>query len=189
MKIELKNFKHAAFSSRGTACFTATVYVDNVKTFIASNSGQGECSSFHPVDGKTVENIHQVERWIESQPKIKLMDEFEVFDNLDYFIARLVDRQIESTRLKRLLKKHVVIYDPMSHAPSPKACALMEFASSFKPSGLNDKQRDSLEKIYTGCLILNDLEIDLALDMFLASNVPEKMTAVYRQIKEKLKAA
>ncbi len=189
MKIELKNFKHAAFSSKGTACFTATVYVDDVKTFIASNSGQGECSSFYPVDGKTLEDVHQVERWIESQPKIKLMDEFEVFDSLDYFIARLVDRQIETVRLKRLLKKHVIIYDPMSYPPSPKAGALLEFPGSVKPASLNDKQRASLEEKYTGCLILNDLELDQALDMFLASNVPERMSEVYRQIKDKSEVA
>ena len=57
MKIELKNFKYAAFASEETLCFTASVYVDGVRTFMASNSGHGESNSIHPVNGKNREDI------------------------------------------------------------------------------------------------------------------------------------
>lgn len=49
--ITLKNFKHAAFASEETYCFQATVYINGSKAGLASNSGHGGPTDFHPTNG------------------------------------------------------------------------------------------------------------------------------------------
>jgi len=51
MKITLKNIKYSAFASQDTHCFQATVYIDGVKLFTASNDGHGGCDSYDAIKG------------------------------------------------------------------------------------------------------------------------------------------
>jgi len=46
MKVEVKNIKHIASLSEETYCFTATLYVDGVKSGEVSNRGHGGCNEF-----------------------------------------------------------------------------------------------------------------------------------------------
>ena len=48
MKIELKNVKFAAFASEETNCFSATVWIDGVKSGTAENSGKGGMTFIEP---------------------------------------------------------------------------------------------------------------------------------------------
>jgi len=48
MKIELRNFKYAAFASEETPCFSATVYIDGAKAGEARNDGHGGATLIHP---------------------------------------------------------------------------------------------------------------------------------------------
>ena len=51
MEITIKNLKTAEFASHETLCFSATVYVDGVRSFTAENDGNGGCNFYHPVKG------------------------------------------------------------------------------------------------------------------------------------------
>lgn len=48
MKIELKNIKHAAFNSEETQCFTASVYINGVRSGTVRNGGHGGSDHFEP---------------------------------------------------------------------------------------------------------------------------------------------
>ena len=177
MKIELKNFKHAIFASEETLCFTAAVYVDGTRTFDVSNSGKGEENRVHPVKGRNWDDVRRVQDWIAKQPKVKLEDDMEINDDLDFFLSRLADREVAKKRLKALLRKHVVFYDP-----NPQTGGLCELPSSVKPAEFTDAHRKSLKGIYNNCLILNDLDFDQCLDFFVAYNndVTSQMTKIYQ---------
>ena len=181
MKIELKNFKYAEFASEETLCFTASVYVDGTRMFLASNSGKGEENRIEPVKGKSWEDVRQVQDWIAKQPKVKLEGDMEIDDDLDFYISRLANREVSRKHLKALLKKHVVIFDP-----DPAINGLQQFASSFKPADISDAHRMQLNRIYPGCLILNDLDIEQALVLYIASSDAgyPKIDEVYQQIKQ-----
>jgi len=83
MKIELKNFKHAAFASEETLCFSATVYVDGQRMFEASNSGKGEYTRIEPLKGHSAADLKRVSDWVAKQPKIQLQGDLEVDDDID----------------------------------------------------------------------------------------------------------
>ena len=105
----------------------------------------------------------------------------EIDDDLDFYISRLANREVSRKHLKALLKKHVVIFDP-----DPTINGLQQFASSFKPTDISDAHRKQLNRIYPGCLILNDLDIEQALDLYIASSDSgyPKIDEVYQQIKQ-----
>jgi len=180
MKIELKNFKYAEFASEETLCFTASVYVDGTRMFTASNSGKGEENRIEPVKGKSREDVRQVQDWVANQPKVKLEDDMEIDDKLDFYISRLAEREIARKKLKSLLSKHVVIFKPNTPHSS-----FVQFDKSFKPTDLSDSHREHLQGIYHDCLIINDIDIEKALDLYLATapGSPIKADDVYQQIK------
>lgn len=45
-KVELKNFKHNETMSEETDCFSATIYIDDVKVGEVSNRGHGGCNDY-----------------------------------------------------------------------------------------------------------------------------------------------
>ena len=179
MKIELKNFNHAAFASEETLCFSASVYVDDIRTFEVSNSGKGEENRIMPVKGKSMAAIHPVQEWVSQQPKVKLSDSMEVKDDLDFYLSRLANREVVKKQLKSTLKKHVLIFEPNDQMD------LRQFASAFKPTDISDKHRQHLKRLYPGCVILNDLDIENALDLYIAASSQENsdVDKVYQRVK------
>lgn len=165
MKIELKNFKHASLASLGSMCFTATVYVDDVRMFEVSDKGDGGSVKIDRCKGINIEDLHRVERWVIEQAKVQLMDDMHVKDSLEFLISRLADREVIKRQLKPKLKKQVVFYDP-----HPGTGGLLELPSSFKPEDMTDRHRQSLDKLHPGCLILNDLDFEQSVDIFSAAS-------------------
>jgi len=178
MKIELKNFKHAAFASEETLCFTASVYVDGKRLFEASNSGKGEANHLEPVNGSDWDDIRRVQDWVAKQPKIKLDNNLETSVDLDFYISHLGYREVGRRHLKSLFRKHIVIFDP-NDAPGN----LKQISCSQKPD-ITDNRRIQLEQTYPGCLIMNDLDIERALDLYIASSSlnDSEVVDVYKQI-------
>ncbi len=163
MKIELKNFKHAAFASQETLCFNATVYVDGKRMFEASNSGNGECNRVVPLKGCSSADLQRVSDWIASQPKIKIQGDKEIDDDIDFFISRLANREVMKKGIKRLLRKSVVICTADSGQDGLTGLKL-------KPKDLNDANRVRIKEVYPKCLIVNDLDIEQALDLYMATD-------------------
>jgi hypothetical protein len=46
--VTLKNIRQAAFASRGTLCFEASVYIDGKRAGEVSNDGNGGCNRYRP---------------------------------------------------------------------------------------------------------------------------------------------
>ena len=176
MQISIKNLKHSVFASRETTCFEATVYVNGIKTFLASNDGQGGSNRYYPVSGKSNQDIQPVSDWAKTLPKVET--EFgDLDDDLDFYISRLVDREISKRSLKSLMKKRVVYYDIEQ--------GLLMNAVSIQGISVKDwlaKKTVLPESFTTGKLILADIDFEQAVDFFVASHSTKKMAAIYRSI-------
>jgi len=70
MKVELKNIKIAEFASHETTCYEATVYVDGVRAFTASNDGNGGTDFYYPFPGKR-DLMNAAEDWAKTLPAIE----------------------------------------------------------------------------------------------------------------------
>ena len=179
MKIELKNFKHFPSISEETEAFSATIYVEGQRMFLASNRGHGEENRVEPVTGKTYADVRKLADWVKSQPPVKSSFSDEPLDdNLDYFISRLVADELVNRDLSRLLKRHVLLYEPKD------GNGLTQLVAKFKP-GLIESFRKSLEKSFPDSLILNDMSFDQAMLFYRDSDSPEKLAELYTKFKPK----
>lgn len=110
MNIELRNVKHAAFASRETACFTATIYIDGKQEGTVENSGHGGPHNIHP---------HQLEQRIDAYAKtLPEVDVSYLYKDGkkhtlpmsgDLLIGELLEDVLAERHLKRLMK-HSLLY-------------------------------------------------------------------------------
>lgn len=102
MKVEVKNIKHIASLSEETYCFTATLYVDGVKSGEVSNRGHGGCNEFTDTDVQS-----EINAYAKSLPFVKTsFGEFE--QSVDSLITDIVHWQIIRKELQRNLKNKVM---------------------------------------------------------------------------------
>ena len=110
MKIELKNFKHAAFASEETLCFEAKVYVDGKKLGDVSNSGRGGCTSIY-VAPENREWFKQVEAYCLTLPAVKFDDTLLPMD-FEFLIDTLASKKVAEKELKSVMRNKIVIIKP-----------------------------------------------------------------------------
>ncbi len=172
MNITIKHVKHSVFASQETNCFEATVYVNGIKSFIASNDGQGGCSRYTPVKGKDASDIKKAEAWVSSQPAIET--HFGALeDDLDYFISRLVERELSRRQLKTLMRKSVVYYD-IKEGELIKAIRI----AGISAKSIVKRQCQIPKAIAAGKLFLSDMDFETATDLFMASTSKPRMAAI-----------
>jgi hypothetical protein len=179
MNIELKSFKHFASLSEETEAFSAMVYVDGKRAFIAENTGKGESHRLTPVKGQTYDIIRKVSEWAITQPQVDIWDGELLNDSLDFYLSRLVDEFVLKKELKRLLNKSVVIFKLKTEGGD-----LIQLASKFRPTMLSEF-RTNLRDVYPECVILNDLPFDEAMGYYKNTSSPDKLEVFYRQWKAK----
>lgn len=113
MKIELKNLKIAASLSEETTAYTATIYVDGVATFAASNHGHGGCDMYHRLaTAKVTES--EVNAWVAANVAPLDMSAYGMDSkpaDLEILVGRLIARVEGEKMLKRYLKKSIVVCD------------------------------------------------------------------------------
>ncbi len=161
MKIEIKNLKHSEFASKETYCFEASIYVDGTRSFIASNDGQGGCHKLEAVKGKSVQILQEVRDWVAAQPKVETeYGEFD--DDLDFYISRLVDREISRRKLRSLMSRRQVYYDT-------KQGLLMSTPGQVPANNTT--------RVY-----LKDIDSEKALDFFVASRSSSDMATIYHSL-------
>ncbi len=184
MKIKLRNFKYSSLELLGTIAFTATVYVDDARMFEVSDNGSEGGIKVDLCKGVKREDLKRVEQWVIEQPKVQLRDDMHTKDSFEFLIHRLADREVVKRRLKPKLKRQVVFFDP-----HPGTGGLLELPSSFDPTLLTDRHRQSLKKLHPGCLILNDLDFEQSVDMFAAASYDsgQILLSAYEKIKKDLK--
>jgi len=114
MQIVTKNLKIARSLSEETTAYTATIYVDGVATFAASNHGHGGCDMFHTLPTAKVTEA-QVNEWLaanvapdgpwEADPAKRAAYDTGHTCTLETLVGRLIGAQDAETERKRVAKK------------------------------------------------------------------------------------
>jgi hypothetical protein len=113
MKIELKNVKYAAFNSQETHCFSATVYIDGIRSGTVSNEGHGGPDSFEPYSLQKT-----LDAYAKTLPRVDLSDMFNdgkvhtIPSSAEILIGNLMNAYLEDRDLKRLCAKKVLFKIP-----------------------------------------------------------------------------
>lgn len=102
MKIELKSIRHNERLSRGTFCFSATVWIDGKRAGEVTNSGDGGCSRYEP---HTLED--RLDAHAATLPRVVRKD-FEYQPTGDQLIFDLVADWLIEKDLKGLLKNRII---------------------------------------------------------------------------------
>jgi len=102
MKIELKNIKHAAFASRETDCFSASVYIDGKLAGTVENDGQGGPNNYHGGNLCVALTMHA-----KTLPPYEF-DGHSVEKSADCVINELLSAHLTTAKLKRLCAKKTV---------------------------------------------------------------------------------
>lgn len=103
MKIELRKLSTNQKLSEETNCFSADVYVDGVKAAEHSNYGHGGPDMVRVIDK---EKYAEFEAWCKAQPPIPigLGTDRTIEMNAELYVGELVEKMIQSKRLKRTCK-------------------------------------------------------------------------------------
>lgn len=113
MKIELKNFKHAAFASQETMCFRATIYVDGAMMGTIENQGNGGASMIYcsPTTPNALELREKAEKYCESLPPY-IVNGMSLEMDLEFFCELLAGNITVAKDLKAKLKNKILFTKP-----------------------------------------------------------------------------
>lgn len=105
MKIELRKLQIAKQLSEESTAYTAEIWIDGERAFLASNRGCGGCDLFRPVGRYS---LQEVEDWLlENRPMVAYRG-LEVPTDLEIEVTMLMDSIEVTKRLKRLMRANVV---------------------------------------------------------------------------------
>jgi hypothetical protein len=148
--IELRNVKFAEFASHETNCFSATVYVNGERAFLAENDGNGGCDNYHSLrDSKgntdrSEELLNAAEKYAESLPD---EPKYNLAYSLEFLIDDLFSKWLEAKEVKRLTKNGKVL---LFRTPDMKP-------DVYKTSNIvTDASRAHFRAKYPGITFLND---------------------------------
>jgi hypothetical protein len=164
-KLELKKFKTAAFTSRETLCFSADVYLDGVLVGHAENDGQGGSTIVRPAPTAPARaRWNAFEASVKKLPPVKDDDielngkPFEYRKTAEDLVDDAAYRVTRAKTLTRLLKGKLLIKTGPDEFRTLKA---------RDPAELTSKTlRLAMQKKYPGCIFLNDLPFEEALDLY-----------------------
>jgi hypothetical protein len=105
MKIELRKLRIAKGLSQETTAYSAEIWIDGERAFLASNHGTGGCDLFVPVGRYSVQDIDD---WLTRNRTPTTYDGIELPADLETEVITLMDRIEAGKRLKRLMRSHVV---------------------------------------------------------------------------------
>lgn len=109
MEITLRNLKHSPSLSEETYAFTATVVVDGLLAFEASNHGRGGPDFYHPVRGYTGPTVAEIDAWLAANtPKIE-GEGYSLDNSLELVVGELIEAELARKRLNRLLGSKIVV--------------------------------------------------------------------------------
>lgn len=132
MKIELKNLKHSPSLSEETNAFTATVYVDGKPLCHASNHGTGGPDRYHAIAPKTHADIDAVNAWLKTNRPADTSHGITIEHDLEIEVGDLLDAQVRSKALTRLVRTKIVVLDENNGDPF-----LSTYPAKYKPTAEN----------------------------------------------------
>jgi hypothetical protein len=111
MKIAISGLKHSASLSQETHAYTATVLIDGVRAFEASNHGTGGADAYWPVKGYAGPSEAEVNAWLAANTP-PYEGHGTTLDNcLEFVVGDLINEQLTSRALKRMLSSRIVVLD------------------------------------------------------------------------------
>lgn len=108
MRIELKKLKVVNALSEETTCYTAEIWVDGARAFLASNGGHGAADDFHQVG---VVSEPSVNAWLAANRQPTRLGDTVLEHTLEFEVAALITKTEEAKRLRRSFKKQLVVID------------------------------------------------------------------------------
>lgn len=112
MKFELKNVKVHPDMSEETTCFSASLYVDGKRCYIAQNNGHGGCNSYHPVPEKPESvKMADIGAWIDRNVPAEEYHGMTLKPDLDTVVGDLLEDFMARKDLKNALRKICVLED------------------------------------------------------------------------------
>lgn len=108
MRIELKKLKVVNALSEETTCYTAEIWVDGARAFLASNRGHGAADDFHQVG---VVSEASVDAWLAANRQPALFCDTVLERTLEFEVAALITKTEEAKRLRRSFKKQLIVID------------------------------------------------------------------------------
>jgi hypothetical protein len=108
MHIELRKLKIIAALSEETACYTAEVWVDGHRAFLASNHGHGAADMFHPVGQVSEVNV---DAWLADNRAPTRIGDTVLKHTLEFEVAALMTRIEETKRLRRAFRTKLVVIE------------------------------------------------------------------------------
>lgn len=135
MKIGITGLKHMASLSQETYAYSATVTLDGVRAFDASNHGTGGADMYHPLKGYAGPGERSIDGWLKANtPKIEAYD-MELDNSLEIVVGDLISDEIGRRVLNRMLSTKILLIDKADGAdalftckgkPTPEALAQMK---------------------------------------------------------------
>lgn len=111
MKITIANLKHSPSLSQETHAFTATVLVDGVRAFHASNHGHGGPDFYDPIKGYTGPSENEINEWLKNNtPKIKEYG-MELDNSLDIVVGDLINDALRMKEIKKMVKTKILVIE------------------------------------------------------------------------------
>lgn len=132
MKIELKSIKIHKGLSEETYCYTATVLVDGVPAFSASNHGHGGPDSYHPVKGYTGPSEREISDWLKANKEPCVSHGMSLEYDLELMVGELLENHERRQTLSRMLKSKIVVMIEDKGQP-----ALASYPAKYKPTPEN----------------------------------------------------
>jgi len=141
MDIQIKNLRTMESLSEETLCYSATVYVDGVRAFTASNRGHGGCDDYRHVSEVGKGLLEQAEKYAKALPP-KLSDKYPPLEyDLELLIGDLISDKLEEKQLKSWCRNKIVI--KKNDAPKGSYVTISQkFQTSFVPK-LNERYPNS----------------------------------------------
>lgn len=108
MKLSLRSVEYSAALSEETSAFSATVCIDGVPAFIASNHGTGGCDEHHPLKGQSYdemrENLEKVNAYGKTREPMESHGMKLEYD-VDLLVGEALDEWMLVKEAKRLYKR------------------------------------------------------------------------------------
>lgn len=105
MKIELRKLRIAKQLSEESTAYSAEIWIDGERAFLASNRGTGGCDFYQPVGRHAVQDV---DAWLLQNRSTVVYRGLGVPNDLETEVAMLMDGIEVTKRLKRLMRTNIV---------------------------------------------------------------------------------
>ena len=105
MHIELRKLRVVAALSEETACYTAEIWIDGVRSFAASNRGHGGVDDYHRLGSVTEAEVNA---WLRANRTARVYRGVTLEPSLEHEVAHLMDVAEQTKAMRRKLRTSVM---------------------------------------------------------------------------------